>query len=157
MYKFNPITRELSTIISYSPSIVFTETNIRVVLEEDILKTGKKFNFYNLYNFDGEKIDSKHVFGNGYIDKYPIYMSMHCVEGRIIGWYLYKNHTNYMTIEGERIDHPKTMDLSGKFIFSEYDEYGKEHATFGGTAYWNENKLRGLFYKNAKELSFSIN
>ena len=157
LYKFDPITGKLGTIISSSPSIVFTEKDIRVVLEENILETGNTFQYYNLYDFNGEKVNSKHVFGNGYIDKYPIYMSMHCVEGKITGWYLYEGHTNYMTIKGERIDSPKAMDLSGDFVFTEYDEYGNEHATFGGTAYWEENRLRGNFYKDFNKLSFNIN
>ena len=110
--------------------------------------TDDYFSWNEYYDLRGNLIDGKTIRGQGYIGKYPIEISMHCLEGEITGWYKYKGHTNYMTIKGR-------INEYNNFTFVEYNEKGERFGTFEGYADFQSQTLNGYFRKGNMELDFS--
>ena len=108
----------------------------------------KYFYWNEYYDLRGNLIDGQTIRGKGYIGKYPIEISMHCLKGEITGWYKYKGHTNYMTIKGR-------INEYNKFTFVEYNEKGERFGTFEGYADFQSQTLNGYFRKGGLELNFS--
>lgn len=97
---------------------------------------------------NGQVIEKK-IEGKGYIGKYLIEMSFHCLNNKISGWYKYESHTNYMTLKGEIKD-------DGDFTFSEYNDKGEKFGTFYGNANFERQKLSGIWINGETQLNFEV-
>lgn len=95
------------------------------------------------------KNEERIIEGKGFIGKYPIEMSFHCVYNKISGKYNYEGHTNYMMIDGEIHD-------DGSFLFYEYNDKGERFGAFEGYADFNQQKLSGTWTLGEKKLKFEL-
>ena len=123
-------------------------SKVELVVKTEASVTDDYFFWNEYYDLRGNLIDGKTIRGIGYIGKYPIEISMHCLKGEITGWYKYKGHTNYMTIKGR-------INEYNKFTFVEYNEKGERFGTFEGYANFQSQTLNGYFRKGGLELNFA--
>ena len=153
VYKLDLATNKLENILSgenirYSVDY-FVITNRELIVRGDYAAMDELFFYDEYYDYNGNLIDGKKIRGKGYIGRYPIEMSIHCLKGNITGWYKYNGHTNYMTLKGE-------IEDNGDFTFSEYNEKEERFGTFTGNADFNQQKLSGIWMNRETHLNFEI-
>lgn len=108
------------------------------------------YNFYDeYYDYAGKLIDGKTVKGKGHIGKYAIEMSFHVLHKNVKGWYKYKGHTNYMTIEGK-------IDDTDSFDIMEFNNKMESFGRFTGKADFEKQTLVGTWENDNKQLDFYI-
>lgn len=151
--RFIPETESFKILFSCNSDIE-RKGRIFILTQRDLLSFGEssvdnEYYFYKeLYDINGTKLDGFSVSGKGKIDKYPIRLFFHSLEGIVTGWYRYEGHDNYMTIKGKV--------QNNQFVFTEYDEKGIAFATFKGDVDFEKQLLVGTFNRDNSELNFWI-
>lgn len=124
-------------------------TNLELIQEGDCMANNQYFPYDEIHDYEGNKIEGDAIAGKGYIGQYPIELSIHSLQGEIIGWYKYQEHTNYMTLKGK-------IDANNMFEFTEYNEKNVPIATFRGKANFNQQTMEGEFNHPDRTLTFNI-
>lgn len=124
-------------------------TNLELIQEGDCIANNQYFPYDEIHDYEGNKIEGNAIAGKGYIGQYPIELSIHSLQGEIIGWYKYQEHTNYMTLKGK-------IDANNMFEFTEYNEKNVPIATFRGKANFNQQTMEREFNHPDRTLTFNI-
>lgn len=115
----------------------------------DCAANNEYFFYEECYDFKGKKIDGKSVHGMGTIGKYQVEMSIHALSGKLTGWYKYKGHSGYLTLEGK-------IDENGHVELVEMNDRKETTARLTGQASFESKVIYGIWKNKNNQLDFYI-